>query len=114
MSRRRDHRARWDTTPCPDPDGCTRLFHGSPESGMVPGDTCECCGQTWDPDTISTRAIELAVIALEAAAQACQWGATLRNKRHLDPLTPRASRSRCQIEEWAQAHRSGDPSWRRT
>ena len=48
MSRIRDHRPRFNSV-CPDSDGCARLFHGSPQSGMVPGDTCECCGAEWDP-----------------------------------------------------------------
>lgn len=108
MSRLRDHRVRWDTTPCPDPDGCKRLFHGSPKSGMAPGDVCECCGQTWDPDRISPRALELTLIALEAAAQACQWGATLRNKQRLDPLAREYLEAAAEIGEWARVHHPGD------
>lgn len=34
----------------------------------------------------SARSIELAVVALEAAAQACQSGASLRQRTRLDPL----------------------------
>lgn len=35
--------------------------------------------------SVSDRSIQLAVVALEAAAQSCQYGASLRNKG-LDPL----------------------------
>lgn len=38
-----------DASQCPDVGGCERLYHGSIVSGMFPGDTYECCGQTWDP-----------------------------------------------------------------
>lgn len=45
MSRLRDHRSDPTTTrPCPDPDGCARLFHSSLIAGLGPGDCCECCG----------------------------------------------------------------------
>lgn len=47
MGRLRDHRVRDDGTLCPDSKGCARLYHGSFQSGMVPGDVCECCGQEW-------------------------------------------------------------------
>lgn len=40
MSRRRDHRPRMDATPCPDREGCERLYHPTLEAG----DVCECCG----------------------------------------------------------------------
>lgn len=39
------------------------------------------------PDSIiSTRSLELAVVSLESAAQACQSGASLRRKGGMDPL----------------------------
>ncbi len=47
MSRRRDHHTRW-TSHCPDVEGCARLFHGTIGSGVEPGDTCECCGLTYE------------------------------------------------------------------
>lgn len=34
----------------------------------------------------SVRSLELAEVALESAAQACQSGASLRQKKGLDPL----------------------------
>lgn len=40
MSRRRDHHPRFDTTVCPDPAACERLFHPA----LAEGDVCECCG----------------------------------------------------------------------
>lgn len=42
MGRRRDHYPRFNTTPCPDPRACARLYHGI--GGPDLGDTCECCG----------------------------------------------------------------------
>jgi len=41
MSRARDHRPRFDTSVCPDPNGCARLYHGQ----LAWGDSCECCGE---------------------------------------------------------------------
>lgn len=55
MSRLRDHRVRMDATFCPDPAGCARLYHGALESGLLDGDSCECCGgivrplAVWEP-----------------------------------------------------------------
>lgn len=40
---------------CLHPEQCARSYHGSLASGLVVGDTCECCGQTvteplvWEP-----------------------------------------------------------------
>ena len=45
MSRRRDHRPRMDATPCPDREGCERLYHPTLEAG----DVCECCGVVVSP-----------------------------------------------------------------
>ena len=61
MGRKRDHRPRLDGSVCPDSDACERLYHGSIESGMAPGDTCECCGQDWpgeDPEEAPEEAPE--------------------------------------------------------
>lgn len=53
MSRRRDHYPRFNTTPCPDPVACERLYHGI--GGPDLGDCCECCGTEITPErSIST------------------------------------------------------------
>jgi hypothetical protein len=41
---RRDHKPRFDTTQCPNPEECERVYHGI--GGPDLGDTCECCGVT--------------------------------------------------------------------
>lgn len=66
-------------------------------------------GEGSRPDVPTTRlptarSVELAVIALEAAAEACQSGASLRQRAGLDPLAREYLIAAQELE-----HFGGDP-----